>query len=46
MELGLKDRNDPLTEIVAKVIIEIARTGEKGPHLICEAALKRINTGH
>ena len=45
VELGLKDRNDPLTEIVAKVIIEIAQTGEKDFHVICDAALKRINSG-
>ncbi len=43
-ELGLKDRNDPLTEIIAKHIIEIAQTGEKDPDLISDAALKRIST--
>jgi len=26
VELGLNDRNDPLTEIVAKLIIEVAQT--------------------
>ncbi len=30
-KLGLKERNDPLTEIIAKLIIEIAQTGEKDP---------------
>jgi hypothetical protein len=45
VELGLKDRNDPLTEIIAKHIIEIAHTGERDPDLICDAALKRIGTG-
>ena len=29
MLLALKDHNDPLTEIIAKLIIEVAQTGEK-----------------
>ena len=45
VELGLKDRNDPLTEIIAKHIIEIAQTGEKDPEQISDAALKQIRTG-
>jgi hypothetical protein len=28
-QLGLKDRNDPRTETVAKLILEIAQTSEK-----------------
>ena len=42
-ELGLQDRNDPLTEAVAKLIIEIAQTGEKDSTTICELALRRLN---
>jgi hypothetical protein len=42
-QLGLKDRNDPLTETVAKLIIEIAQTGEKDPKTICAFALRRLN---
>jgi hypothetical protein len=38
-QLGLKDRNDPLTETVAKLILEIAQTSEK----ICALALRRLN---
>ena len=30
-KLGFKERNDPLTEIIAKLIIEIAQTGERIP---------------
>ena len=45
MELGLKDRNDLLTEIIAKQIVEIAQTGERDPEQICDAALRRIRTG-
>lgn len=41
-QLNLKDRNDPLTEIVARLIIEIAQTGEKDPRRICTLALARL----
>ena len=41
-DLGLVDRNDPLAQIVAKKIIEIARLGERDPDRICELALKDI----
>jgi hypothetical protein len=40
--LALKDRNDPLTEIVAKLIIEVAHTGEKNPRTMCALALRRL----
>jgi hypothetical protein len=40
--LGLKDRNDPLTELVAKHIIEIAQTGEKDVEVICTLAISRL----
>jgi hypothetical protein len=41
--LQLKDRNDPLTEIIAKHIIEVAQTGVKKPDLICALALQRLH---
>jgi len=40
--LGLRDRNDPLTEIIAQHIFEIAQTGEKDPKRICVLAVERI----
>jgi hypothetical protein len=40
--LGLKDRNDPLTESIARLIIEAAQTGEKDPEAICTLALRRL----
>ena len=40
--LGLKDRNDPLTELVAKTIIKIAQTGVKEPAEICERAIREL----
>ena len=42
-QLGLKDRNDPLTETVAKLVIEIAQTGQQDPKMICAIALRRLN---
>jgi hypothetical protein len=42
--LQLVDRNDPVSEIVAKQIIQIARTGVRGPAQICQIALKHF--GH
>ena len=42
VELQLKDRNDPLTETVAKYIVEVAQTGEKNHKAICALALGRL----
>jgi hypothetical protein len=40
--LFLKDRNDPLTELIAKKIIEIGQTGVKEPAQISELAIKGL----
>jgi len=40
--LRLTDRADPLTEILAKKIIEIAQTGERDPARICANAVAAI----
>ena len=40
--LRLPDRNDPITEIVARKIIEVARSGEHDPARICGRALKEL----
>ena len=42
--LNLVDRDDPLTVLVAKKIIELASRGERDPDLICREALKAL--GH
>jgi hypothetical protein len=39
-ELQLVDRTDPLTELVATRIIEVARMGERDPARLCELAIK------
>ena len=41
--LKLTDRNDPMTEMVANHIIEIAHTGEMNPERICAQAIVRIS---
>jgi hypothetical protein len=40
--LQLADRDDPLTEIVARTIIDIARTGERKPQRLHELALRAL----
>jgi hypothetical protein len=41
-ELRLRDRNDPLTDTIAKHIIDVAQTGEKDSARICALALERL----
>jgi len=42
--LKLKDRGDPLTELIASHIIEVvAQTGEREPKTICALALDRLS---
>jgi hypothetical protein len=40
--LGLKSRTDPLTELVAKRIIEVAQTGVRDPAKICALAIEGL----
>lgn len=40
--IHLVNRNDPITEIVAKKIIEIAQTGVKDPAQISQQAIKDL----
>jgi hypothetical protein len=42
-KLGLKDRTDPATELVAKRIIALAKRGERDPVKLCEGALSFLN---
>ena len=37
--LRLADRTDPIVEIVAKEIIELAKDGERDPNRLCDGAL-------
>ena len=38
-DLKLIDRNDPLTELIAKYIVDVTATGERDPEIIKERAL-------
>ena len=40
--LGLRDRSDPITEIVAKKIIEIGQTGLRDPEQISQRAIQEL----
>ena len=40
--LKLVDRSDPIIEIVARKIVEVARLGERDPARLCELALKHL----
>ncbi len=44
--IGLYDRTDTLAEQVATKIIEIAKTGEQSPSVVCERALKELRARH
>ena len=42
-KLGLVDRSDPTTLTIAKLIIELAKAGEREPERLCDSALKRLS---
>jgi hypothetical protein len=44
LDLGLVDRDDPITEIVATAIVNVASMGERDPATIKDRALKAIGT--
>jgi hypothetical protein len=39
VDLRMIDRNDPLTELIAKSIVNVTATGERDPEIIKEHAL-------
>ena len=42
--LELKNRNDPITEMIVKKIIEIAQTGVREPAQIFALAIKQLGS--
>ena len=42
-ELGLVERPDPLSELLARKFIEIAQNGERDPRRLRQKAIKRMN---
>jgi len=41
-DLGLKSRGNPITEIIAKRIINVAQTGVKDPQRICALVIEQL----
>ena len=41
-ELRLTDQSDPLSQLLADRIIELARTGERDPDALCAQALRAL----
>jgi hypothetical protein len=44
MALGLKDRSDPITQLVAEKIIEVGRLGIEDPAKTSEVVLKELGS--
>jgi hypothetical protein len=42
VEIGLVDRDDPLTELIASSILTVTATGERDPEKIKERALRAL----
>ena len=40
--LNLVDRNDPITQMIAKKIIEIGQQGVRDPQTLCDFAVKEL----
>jgi hypothetical protein len=42
-KLGLKDRKNPATMLVARAIIDVAKKGERDPIRLCQAAVEALS---
>jgi hypothetical protein len=42
VDVGVTDRNDPITELIAKSIVNVTATGERDPHRVMERALNAL----
>jgi hypothetical protein len=40
--VAIKDRDDPITQLVAKKVIEVGQTGLRDPALISERVIKEL----
>jgi hypothetical protein len=45
LELKLTDRRDPIITMIAKLVIEIVRNGERNPERVRKQVLDRHQTG-
>jgi hypothetical protein len=39
INLGVTDREDPITELIAKVVVNVVATGERDPKLVERRAM-------
>ena len=42
VDLGIANRDDPITELIAKAIVNVVATGERDPKLIEERAINAL----
>ena len=42
VNLGIADRDDPITELIAKAIVNVVATGEREPQLIEQRAINAL----
>ncbi len=42
IDLGVTDRNDPITELVAKAIVNVTASGERDPNQVMHRALNAL----
>jgi hypothetical protein len=44
-KVGLVDRDDPITQMIAKRIIELGQRGLRDPEQLCELAMREMGLG-
>ena len=42
VDVGVTDRNDPITELIAKAIVNVTASGERDPNEVMERALNAL----
>jgi hypothetical protein len=42
IDLGITNRDDPITELIAKAIVNVVATGERDPRLIGQRAINAL----
>ena len=42
IDVGVTDRDDPITELIAKAIVNVTATGERNPKEVTERALNAL----
>ncbi len=42
IDVGVTDRDDPITELIAKSIVNVTATGERDPKAVMERALNAL----